>query len=119
MSTSFYISLAKKYVELSNKQELEQIFEMFAATASYTSESAGSANGLIDIISLIENFYREHPDVCWEVDEYEETTPRWVEFDFIRSQTNPENGGVERQRGREIIEFTKQGLIKRIKVQQR
>ena len=110
------IQLAKRYVNLSNTHDLDRVFAMFATDASYSSRSVGSFEGLREIKTMMRGFFERFPDVFWEVPVYRSPSARMVVFEFIRCTTDLESGEQVRVEGVEKIEFTKDGLIRRIEV---
>ena len=116
MNEERYIRLAEKYVSLSNAHDLDRIFRMFATDASYSSSTVGSFEGLLQIKTMMRSFFERFPDVYWEVLGYRSITERVVVFDFTRCATDLERGDPIRVEGVERIEFTADGLIRRIEV---
>ena len=116
MTEERYIRLAEKYVSLSNAHDLDRIFPMFATDASYSSSTVGSFEGLLKIKTMMRGFFERFPDVHWEVSDYRSMAERVVVFDFTRRATDLERGEPIRVEGIEKIEFTEDGLIRRIEV---
>ena len=110
------ISLAALYVDRANAHELDRIFPMFAADATYYSIYTGECAGRRNIAGMMKGFFARFPDVQWEVAEYQATTERIVEFTFRRRATDTESGRKIDADGRERIIFSHDGLILRIEV---
>ena len=116
MSAEEEIELARKYVNLSNRHELEMVFRMFDENAVYHSNYVGSFKGLVAISTMMREFFARHTDVRWVVDKYSVSKKGGVEFDFVRRNSDPESGKETSGRGRERIVFNDTGLIMEIEV---
>ena len=111
-----YIRLAEKYVSLSNAHDLDRIFRMFATDASYSSSTVGNFEGVLQIKTMMRGFFERFPDVYWEVSSYCSIADQVVVFNFARRATDLERGELVQVEGVERIEFTADGLIRRIEV---
>lgn len=116
MSDERYIRLAERYVSLSNTHRLNRVFSMFAEDATYLSIVIGSFVGLSQIKVMMCAFFIRYPDVIWEVPVYRSIGERKVAFDFVRRATDSVSEKPVRVEGAETIEFTEDGLIRRIEV---
>ncbi|AWT60974.1 MAG: hypothetical protein DF168_02199 [Candidatus Moanabacter tarae] len=110
------IELARKYVNLSNRHELEMVFRMFDENAVYHSNSVGSFKGLVAISTMMREFFARYKDVHWVVDKYSVSKKGGVEFGFVRRSSDPESGKATSGRGWERIVFNDTGLITEIEV---
>ena len=115
MTQTELIELARAYVALSNAHRIDLVLSMFAAGARYTSSAAGDYRGRAAIGDMMHVFFAEHPDVYWQADEFSCDDHR-VSFDFTMT-AGDDTGGIRRQ-GVEHIDFTADGSIKKITVEE-
>lgn len=116
MDTNNYIDLAKTYVALSNKHNLELITQMFAGDTTYYSSYFGEFKGCIAINEMMASFFSRFSDAYWHVDTYRLTGDRCVEFTFIMTGTDATSGEHVKRHGVEQIHFAPDGLIRHIAV---
>ena len=67
---SRFVSLAARYVELSNAHDLPGCFAMFDARAHYRSAGLGALEGIDAIRPAMRAFFVARPDVRWDVQRY-------------------------------------------------
>ena len=110
------IELAKAYVALSNSHKLDFIFPMFAVNAVYFSAFTGEFEGQSAIAEMMKNFFAGFPDVRWMVEEVWYIGEQTVGFEFVMTATEASTGSRFEREGVEKIEFTDEGLIRRLGV---
>jgi SnoaL-like domain len=116
MDTNNYIDLAKTYVALSNKHNLELIAQMFAADTTYYSSYFGEFKGCVAINDMMISFFSRFSDAYWNVETYRLIGDRCVEFAFIMTGTDATSGEHVERHGVEQIHFAPDGLISHIAV---
>ena len=109
--------LARLYVERSNRHELDDVFPMFDANATYRSSQFGLFEGLDQIREMMTGFFTTFPDVHWTVDDYRANSEDTASFEFTMRATNAETGQTVARRGLETIAFTDEGLIRHVEVE--
>ncbi len=109
--------LARLYVERSNRHELDVVFPMFDANATYRSSQFGLFEGLDQIREMMTGFFTNFPDVHWTVDDYRADSDDTASFDFTMRATNAETGQAVARRGLETITFTSDGRIRHVEVE--
>ena len=115
MTDTELIELGRAYVALSNSHRVDLILSMFAAGARYSSNAVGEFRGRAAIGDMMHGFFAEYPDVHWQADDFSCAQHR-VSFRFeMRASAAADGASVER-RGREHIDFTAEGSIKKIEV---
>ncbi len=115
MTDTELIELARAYVALSNTHRVDLIMPMFATGASYSSSAVGDHRGSAAIGDMMHGFFARYPDAHWEASNYRCTDHR-VSFDFTLTATAAENGNILERRGVEAFDFTADGSIKKISV---
>ncbi len=95
------IALVQHYFDLSNNRDLENIFELFALNATYSSDNTGLYFGISDIRGMMQGFYDTYPDLRWEIHSIEETTSEIVTLNFTLRGTDTQGkkiirAGIER-----------------------
>ena len=116
MNTNNYIDLAKTYVALSNKHNLELIAQMFAGDTTYYSSYFGEFKGCVAINEMMISFFSRFSDAYWNVESYRLIGDRCVEFSFIMTGTDATSGEHVERHGVEQIHFAPDGLISHIAV---
>ncbi len=111
-----FAELARKYVEHSNAHNLEEMQKMFLDNARYESAYVGSFEGWESIAEMMRKFFDRVPDVEWHVEEYDDVEDNVVEFSFLMTGTDQENGQRIDRRGVERIRFTDSGRICQIRI---
>ncbi len=109
--------LARLYVERSNRHELDDVFPMFDANATYRSSQFGLFEGLDQIREMMTGFFTTFPDVHWTVDDYRADSDDTASFEFTMRATNAETGQAVARRGLETITFTDEGRIRHVEVE--
>lgn len=116
MEKNNYIDLAKTYVELSNKHNLELIAQMFAGDTTYYSSYFGEFKGCVAIHEMMLGFFSRFSDAYWDVQAYRLIGDRSVEFAFVMTGTDATSGEYVERHGVEQIYFAPDGLISHIAV---
>ena len=116
MDTNNYIDLAKNYVALSNKHDLELIMQMFASDTTYYSSYFGEFKDCVAIREMMVSFFSRFSDAYWDVQTYRLIGDRSVEFVFVMTGTDATSGEHVERHGVEQIYFAPDGLINRIAV---
>ena len=116
MTDSELIELTRAYVALSNAHRIDLIMPMFAAGASYISNTMGEHRRRAAIGDMLHGFFNRHPDSHLETDNYR-CAEHCVSFDFKMTATAAEDGTTIERRGVQRFEFTADGLIKKISVE--
>jgi len=116
MDTNNYIDLAKTYVALSNKHNLELVAQMFASDTTYYSSYFGEFKGCVAINEMMTSFFSRFSDAYWNVETYRLIGDRCVEFAFIMTGTDATSGEHVERHGVEQIHFAPDGLISHIAV---
>lgn len=116
MDTNNYIDLAKTYVALSNKHNLDLIAQMFAGDTTYYSSYFGEFKGCVAINEMMISFFSRFSDAYWNVETYRLIGDRCVEFAFIMTGTDATSGEYVERHGVEQIHFAPDGLISHIAV---
>ena len=111
------MDLARLYVERSNRHELDDVFPMFDANATYRSSQFGLFEGLVQIREMMTGFFASFPDVHWTVDDYRADSDDTASFEFTMRATNAETGQAVARRGLETITFTSEGRIRHVEVE--
>ena len=83
---------------------------MLAQECRYISTGVGEHLGKTAILSMMEGFFSDNPDVYWDVPEYRQEGRRCVVFDFTVLL------GGQSRRGLEKLSFAEDGLISIIEV---
>ena len=109
--------LARLYVERSNRHELDEVFPMFDANATYRSSQFGLFEGLEQIREMMTGFFTSFPDVHWTVDDYRADSDDTASFEFMMRATNAETEQAVARRGLETITFTDEGRIRHVEVE--
>ena len=109
--------LARLYVERSNRHELDDVFPMFDANATYWSSQFGLFDGLDQIREMMTGFFTTFPDVHWTVEDYRADSDDTASFEFTMRATNAETGQAVERQGLETIAFTDEGLIRHVEVE--
>lgn len=116
MTDNELIELARAYVALSNAHRVDLIMPMFAAGAGYSSNRVGDHRGRATIGDMMHGFFSRHADVYWQAQNFS-CAEHIVSFDFsMRASATESDPAIERE-GQERIEFTADGLIKKIIVE--
>jgi len=116
MTDTELIELAKAYVALSNSHRVDLIMPMFAAGAIYVSTTGDEFRGRAAIGDITNSFFKRYPNAHLQATNYRCTDHR-VSFDFtITVDDDPSGDGLERS-GQEQFEFTVDGSIKKITVE--
>ncbi|TQV79925.1 nuclear transport factor 2 family protein [Denitrobaculum tricleocarpae] len=110
-------ALARQYVELSNRHDLEAIAELFEPDAIYRSSSVGVFEGRPAILEMMRGFFAKFPDVRWEVAEYRDGEDTNVIFAFALTATEASTGDAVLRQGVETLAFSPAGLIREVDVQ--
>ena len=110
------IELAKAYVALSNSHKLEFVFPMFVENAVYYSAFTGEFEGQSAIAEMMTEFFAGFPDVRWMVEEFWYIGEQTVGFEFVMTATEASTGSRFERKGVEKIEFTDEGLIRRLEI---
>jgi hypothetical protein len=116
MKDSRLIELARAYVALSNAHHIEHVLSMFAAGASYSSTTVGDHRGRAAIGDMMHEFFTRHPDVYWEARDFRCDDHR-VSFDFTLTADRDKEDGI-RKTGVEHLDFTADGSIKKVTVEE-
>ncbi|MCP5076159.1 MAG: nuclear transport factor 2 family protein [Rhodobacteraceae bacterium] len=101
---------AKAYVAASNAHDLNLIAQLLNEDCRYNSSGVGGYRGKAAIISMMEGFFSNNPNVHWDVPEYRLDGQLCVVFDFTISLGGQSNRGLEK------ISFAEDGLIAIIEV---
>lgn len=109
-------SLARSYVELSNGHDLDGVLALFDEFAVYRSDLVGVFRGKREIGEMMGSFFDLHPDVAWEIGEFEPGPGGSIEFDFVMRTTDSETGAPIVRQGSERLSFTEGGLIRQVSV---
>ena len=104
--------LAKAYVALSNSHRVDLVLQMFAAGAVYSSSLAGEYRGRAAIGDVTHSFFDKHPDVHLQAKNFRCADHR-VSFEF----TLTADDGQVRRHGVEHLDFTADGSIKKVTVE--
>ena len=107
-------SLARSYVELSNQHDLERVLALFDDFAVYRSDLLGTFRGRTEIGEMMRSFFDLHPDVTWEIADFEPGPGGSIEFDFVMRTTDADTGAPLVRQGVERIAFTEAGLIRQV-----
>lgn len=89
---------------------------MFSGEATYRSAHVGEFKGRKAIGEMMSEFFSRFPDVRWNVLAYRYIGKSVVEFDFVMTAAEALTGNHIKRKGVEEIEFTDEGLIKRLEV---
>lgn len=94
-------AIASAYFALSNARDLESIFAMFAADATYSSDNTGLYFGVQDIREMMTAFFEAFPSLHWDVHSRTALSDHIVEIQFTlkaRNNANEElvHSGTER-----------------------
>jgi len=119
METETKLSLARKYVALSNKHRLTGVLALFDDYATYRSDQVGNFNGKEQIAEMMRDFFERYTDVSWEASAYQEGPADSVEFEFVMRATHPESGEAVERRGVERVSFSAAGKIRQVTVTSR
>ena len=76
------IEVAKKYFDLSNESDLDEVKKLFSYTTTYSSQTTGIYLGVEDIISMQRDFHGKFEQLHWTVNSIEEVKPGIVLFDY-------------------------------------
>ncbi len=117
MNETEKVELAKAYVALSNAHRLSLILPMFAGDATYLSSSLGKYSGRTAIGEMMGGFFSRFPDVHWSVEAYRYTEKGAVEFGFVMTATEAENGNRIERKGLEKMVIGDHGQISYLEVQ--
>jgi hypothetical protein len=106
------VEIARDYVELSNRHDVEAIGDLLAEDAVYRSDRVGEHRGRDAILEMMRGFFRRYPDVRWEVGEYRLDPDGAVHFDYRVTGESLAGGGTE------AIRVAADGRIVEIEVRQ-
>jgi ketosteroid isomerase-like protein len=109
------VEIARRYVDLSNRHDVEAIGGLLADDAVYRSGRVGSYRGRDDILGMMRRFFRHYPDVRWEVEEYSLDPDGAVRFAY-RISGGATTGETLNGGGAETIRLSKEGRIVEIEV---
>lgn len=90
-------NIAKKYFDLSNKARLNDIGNIFANDATYSSVATGLYYGVDDIMSMMTAFFSQYKILHWHIDELSVITDHIVEIHFTLQSTNHDGIKVTRK----------------------
>ena len=107
-------AVAENYFALSNARELESVFDLFTADATYSSDNTGLYYGVADIRRMMTAFFEAHPYLHWEVHALNLSTDHIVEIKFTLTARDS-NGEEIIRPGIERIVIT-QGKIRHVEV---
>ncbi len=77
------IEIAKRYFDLSNKSDLENVEKMFRESSTYSSQNTGIFLGKESIMKMMNSFFDSFKILFWEVKSIEEVSENIFLFDFI------------------------------------
>ena len=101
---------------MTDNELIELARPMFAAGAGYSSNKVGDHRGRATIGDMMHGFFSRHPDVYWQAQNFS-CADHIVSFDFsMHADATESDAAIERE-GQERIEFTADGLIKKIVVE--
>jgi len=110
------ISLARRYVNLSNKHDLTATISLFSDDAIYHSVFVGKLYGKAAILEMMGHYFSDVPDVHWQTSNYQQLQPLIVRFNFKMSGISKKTGKLISRSDIEEIGFDSQGLIESVKV---
>lgn len=116
MTDTELIELTKAYVALSNSHRVDLIMPMFAAGARYTSPTRDVFRGRAAIGDMTNSFFKRYPDAHLHTSNYRCDDHR-VSFDFTITAIEAATGDRLERSGHEQFEFTADGSIKKITVE--
>lgn len=76
------MSIAKKYFELSNKSDFDEIEKLFTATTIYISPNTGNFVGKDKILKMQRAFHSKFSSLKWDVNSVKEIRPGVILFDY-------------------------------------
>ena len=107
--------IVKKYFELSNAHNLDEVEALFTDTTVYISANTGSFTGKREIMEMMREFFAGFQKLHWDIQSGEETNPDTVTFDFIVTGVKNDGENVEKE-GLESITVI-DGKIERVEIQ--
>ena len=96
-------AIASAYFALSNARDLESIFAMFAADATYSSDNTGLYFGIQDIRKMMTAFFEAYPSLHWEVHSRTALSDHIVEIQFTLKARNSANEELVRPGTERIV----------------
>jgi hypothetical protein len=110
------VALARRYLDLSNAQDLDATIAMFADDAIYGSTAVGGHGGRTAIGEMMRAFFARYADARWTVDGIVAIDDATAEFAFVMDGTDGETGERVERRGVERIAFDGDGRIVGVEV---
>ena len=90
-------AIASNYFALSNARDLESVFALFAADATYSSDNTGLYFGIQDIRAMMTAFFEAFPSLRWEIHSLTALSDHIVEIEFTLKAKNNANEELVRQ----------------------
>lgn len=104
------VSIAKVYVDLSNRHDVDRIGSLLTDDAVYRSERVGRFEGREAILEMMRGFFEGYPEVRWDVDEVVTQPDGSARFAYVISGSGLTGGGEE------TIRISPEGRITEIEV---
>jgi hypothetical protein len=76
------LEIAKRYFDLSNKSDFDEIGKLFTETTTYSSQTAGVYLGRENILAMQRAFHGKFTSIHWQVNSVEEVKPSIILFDY-------------------------------------
>lgn len=96
-------AIASTYFALSNARDLESVFALFAADATYSSDSTGLYFGIEDIREMMTAFFEAFPTLHWEIHSQTALSDHIVEIKFTLKARNSKNEELVRPGTERIV----------------
>lgn len=96
-------AIASTYLACSNTRDLESVFALFAADATYSSDNTGLYFGVHDISEMMTAFFEAFPYLHWEVHSLTALSDHIVEIEFTLKARNSVNEELVRSGTERIV----------------
>lgn len=107
ISNEKLIKLCKDYIKNSNEHNVDLCLKDFDDDTEYISSSVGTYKGITNIYNMMKGYFDKYPNVNWNVQSYTVSNQyeNGIEFDFVRTGCNNNEGQKVIAEGKECILF--------------